>query len=326
MAPLGKIRIEMKKNLFFCAAAALVCAVSCGTPEPAFEETLEIGPYTVSRIEENVWHIEDCNSAYPHGLVVKEDGSYAFNSASDMYIVRGKKKAILIDLSNNIQWYENADEYLRSIFYERAGKREKLITVTHNHGDHTGMYYAFKDEPGVSFILPENDFKNDTVFTVKSLIGDREIIDLGGETIQCVQCEGHTPGSMVFFLKDHNYAFSGDAIGSGTGVWLFSVEGFANYRKGVENLLSYLVDPTSGIDAETFYFWGGHTYQNQGVALGVQTVKDAKTLNDQIADGTAESEPYPNPNATIDITFKYGEALVDWNKAQSEEYAASLKN
>lgn len=326
MASLGQIIIEMKKNLFFCAIVAFVCAASCGSPEPAFEETVEIGPYTVSRIEENVWHIEDYNSSHPRGLVVKEDGSYSFNGTSDMYIVRGKKKAILIDLSNRIRWADDADEALRTIFYERAGKREKLITVTHNHGDHTGMYYAFKDEPDISFLLPVNDFQNDTVFKQKSLIGDRECIDLGGETIQCVQCEGHTPGSMVFFLKGHNYAFSGDAIGSGTGVWIFSVNGFEQYRKGIENLLSYLLDPASGIDPETFLFWGGHTYQNQGVNLGVQTVKDAKVLNDQIAEGTAEWEPYQTSMRNLDATFKYGEALLVWNKAQSEAYAASLKN
>lgn len=315
----------MKKNLFICAAAAFCCAISCGSPEPAFEETVEVGPYTVSRIEENVWHIEDCNSTYPHGLVVKEDSTFAFNSSSDMYIVKGKKKAVLIDLSNNIQWYDNADEYLRSIVSERIGKRELLVTVTHNHGDHTGMYYAFKDQEGVDFILPENDFKNDTVFVEKTLIGDRDIIDLGGETIQCVQCEGHTPGSMVFFLKGHNYAFSGDAIGSGTGVWIFDMDGFADYRNGIENLLSYLEDPTSGIDAETFYFWGGHTYQNQGIALGVQTIRDAKVLNEQIAEGTAEWDQYRIAGRNLDATFKYGQAFVVWNKAQSEEYAALLK-
>lgn len=310
----------MKKILLLTAAAVL--SASCAT-EPAFEQTEEVGPFTVKLIEKDVWHVEDCNSSNPHGMSVKEDGTFSFNSSSDMYIIRGKKKALLIDLSNNVQWTEGADEALRNIFYSRAGDREKVITITHNHGDHTGMLYAFKDEPGISYLLPENDFRNDTTFPEsKSLVGDRDLIELGGMTVQCVQCEGHTPGSMVFFLKGHNYAFSGDAIGSGTGVWLFSKEGFRQYANGVENLLGYLEDPESGIDPETFKFWGGHTYQNAGFELGVQTVRQAKELNDQIFAGTAQWEPYNMAMRGLDATFKNGQALIVWNKAQSEEIAA----
>lgn len=313
----------MKKFILFGAAAALAFA-SC-TSEPAFEQTEEVGPFTVSLIEENVWHVEDCTADYPHGMSKDLDGKFRFNGSSDMYIVRGKKKAILIDLSNNITYNDAAEESLRSIFYSRAGKREKLITVTHNHGDHTGMYKAFKNEPGITYLLAKDDFQNDTVFVEKTLFEDRYSIDLGGETIDCVECQGHTPGSMVFFLKGHNYAFSGDAIGSGTGVWLFNMECFDNYVKGIENLLSYLEDPQSGIEPETFMFWGGHTYQNSGFTLGVQTVRQAKELNEQILAGTAEWEPYNMAFRGLDATFKNGQAMVVWNKALSEEVAARTK-
>ena len=313
----------MKKFLFLIAAAALFA--SCAS-EPAFEQTEEVGPFTVKLIEKNVWHVEDCNSSNPHGMSVKADGTFGFNACSDMYIIRGKKKAILIDLSNNVKWAEGADEALRSIFYSRAGDREKLITITHNHGDHTGMLYAFKDEPGITYMLPVNDFKNDKMFPEsKVMIADRDLIELGGMTVECVECQGHTPGSMVFFLKGHNYAFSGDAIGSGTGVWIFNKEGFKQYCDGVAHLLEYLEDPKSGIEPATFKFWGGHTYQNAGFELGVQTVRDAKELNDQITAGTAKWEPYSTTMRMLDATFTNGQAIVVWNKAQSEEFAAENK-
>lgn len=312
----------MKNFILFGAIAAAFAFTSCVT-EPAFEQTEEIGPFTVSLIEENVWHVEDCNSSNPAGFSVKADGSYSFNSCSDMYIIRGRKKALLIDLSNRIRWAEGADEALRKIFYDRAGDREKIITVTHNHGDHIGMAYAFENESGISYMLPVNDFKNDKIFPEhKQFIADRECIDLGGMKIECVQCEGHTPGSMVFFLKGHNIGFSGDAIGSGTGVWIFSKEGFRQYTAGVENLLDYMEDPKSGIDPETFVLWGGHTYQNSGFELGVQTVRDAKELNDQIWSGTAQWESNNMAARGMDATFKNGQAMVVWNKAASEEIAA----
>ena len=126
---------------------------------------MEIGPYTVSLVEKDVWHVEDCNSSNPPGESVLEDGTVRHNVCSDMYIVRGRKKAILIDLSNNVKWADDADESLRRIFYDRAGKREKLIAITHNHYDHTGMYGAFKDEKGIRYLLPKEDFKRDTLFT-----------------------------------------------------------------------------------------------------------------------------------------------------------------
>ncbi len=309
------------KKIFVYGAAVILALVSC-TSEPAFEQTEEVGPFTVSLIEKNVWHIVDANSSYPRGTVIKEDGSYTYNNSSDMYIIRGKKKALLIDLSNNVRWADNAAESLRKVFYDRAGDREKLITITHNHGDHLGMYHAFKDEAGISYLLPKNDFENSTMFAEKTLIDDRSIIDLGGESIECVSCPGHTPGSMIFFLKGHNYAFSGDAIGSGTGVWIFDAAGFGNYVKGIENLLSYLEDPESGIEPETFKFWGGHTHQNSGFELGVQTVRQTKELNEQILAGTAEWEPSNSGNRFLDATFKNGQAMIVWNKAMSEQVAA----
>lgn len=312
----------MNKTIVFAAAA--LALVACAS-EPSFEQTEEVGPFTVSLLEKNVWHVEDCTSSHPHGLSVKEDGSYSFYSSSDMYIVRGKKKAILIDLSNNVQWAEGADQALRTIFYSRAGKRDKVITVTHNHGDHTGMSYAFVNEPDVTFMLPENDFQKDTIFPQdRILLKDRDCIDLGGETLECVQCEGHTPGSMVFFLKGHNCAFSGDAFGSGTGVWIFDAKGFDNYRASISRLVEYLDSPEAAIDPAIFKFHGGHTYQNSGFNLGVQTIRDAQVLNEQICKGTAKSESAKVGFSSMDITFKYGEAMLVWNKAASEQYVASL--
>ena len=47
----------MKQKLFMAVSiAALVLTVSC-RQEPAFEQTEEVGQYTVSLIEKDVWHI-----------------------------------------------------------------------------------------------------------------------------------------------------------------------------------------------------------------------------------------------------------------------------
>lgn len=320
----------MKRAIFTAAAAAaLFLAASCQN-EPAFEQTEEIGPYTVSLIEKNVWHVEDCNSSNPHGMSVQPDGSMKQNNCSDMYIIRGKDKALLIDLSNKINWAEGSEEALRSIFYARAGEREKLITITHNHGDHTGMLPAFESEADVKFLLPENDFANDKKFPAdrKSLVGDLDVIDLGGDmVVKCVQVEGHTPGSLVFDLQGHNLIFSGDAIGSGGGVWIFSMDGFKQYVHGAVHLLEYVEDPANGIDDEKLVFWGGHDWQkvNGGLEiLNMQYLRDMITLIGQIGEGTAYVEDYNIGNRMLDANFKYGTATITWNRALGEQYAAEI--
>ena len=57
MAPLGQINRRMNKTIVFAAAA--LALVACAS-EPSFEQTEEVGPFTVSLLEKNVWHVEDC--------------------------------------------------------------------------------------------------------------------------------------------------------------------------------------------------------------------------------------------------------------------------
>ena len=76
---------------------------------------VQIVPYTVSVIADNVYHIQDFNDANPAGEQFNEQGEKThFNNCSDMYLLVGKEKALLIDLSNNIQWADAAKESLQS--------------------------------------------------------------------------------------------------------------------------------------------------------------------------------------------------------------------
>src|SRR5512133_1793585 len=110
-----------------------------------YAQTTEKGPYTVYVIGEGVYHIEDANSSRPAGFKTDKEGKIVdMNNSSDMYLVVGMKKALLIDLSNFVKWDNTAVESLRSVISERIGNKEFYITFTHKHGDHTGMLPAFK--------------------------------------------------------------------------------------------------------------------------------------------------------------------------------------
>jgi hydroxyacylglutathione hydrolase len=209
-----------------------------------FSQTTEKGPYTVYVIGDGVYHIEDANSSRPAGLKTDGEGKIVdMNNSSDMYLVVGMKKALLIDLSNFVKWDTTAVESLRSVISEKVGNKEFYITITHKHGDHTGMLPAFKEDPKVRFWIPEEEFKGMDIFPRErtTFFKENGSLDLGGGyLINTTEVPGHTGHGTLFFLKGRDLVFSGDALGSGNGVWLFGYESFITYAKSIEKLIRYI--------------------------------------------------------------------------------------
>ena len=80
-------------------ALTAFCFVSCrsGVNE------VEVGPYTVSVIDNGVYHIQDYNSSNPAGETFDEAGNKThFNNCSDIYLIVGKDKAFFIDCNIKI--------------------------------------------------------------------------------------------------------------------------------------------------------------------------------------------------------------------------------
>ena len=286
----------------------------CTPPQP-----VQHGPYTVRILSDGVFHIEDANDSNPAGVHLNEDGTFAgMNNCSDMYLVVGGERALLIDLSNAIEWDSTATESLRDIVYDRVGEKELLITVTHRHGDHLGMLPAFVDDPRANFWIPESEFAGMEIFPAArtSSFAENASLDLGGGVvISTMEMPGHTPHSTLFFLKDRDLVFTGDAVGSGSGVWLFDYESFLAYSKSIDELISYVRDPATGIDPEKLVIHGGHSWQRGALdKLTVQYIYDMQTLIEKIGQGTAETEETSTPIPFLDTQFKYGTATITWNR------------
>lgn len=318
----------MKRLLYILTA---VLAISCANNEEKVAD-VEVGPYTVSVIEKNVYHIQDCNSSYPSGPVLDAEGQYVgFNNCSDMYLLVGSKKALLIDLSNNIQWADNAAESLRQLVAERAEGKELVVTFTHNHGDHIGMLHAYLDDPVVKFALPKTDFAQLASRFPKAQYGFIQggaVIDLGGMSVDVIEVPGHTNGSVVFSIQGSDIMFTGDAIGSGQGVWIFNEEGFRQYAAAVPHLIDWI--ETHGVNQDALRIYGGHYWQRAGLPemkegeeLGMQYLLDMKQLIDNIGAGTAATEP-ATIRPGLDTYFRHGTACIVWNAAQAQAFAASL--
>lgn len=321
----------------FCFLALALSTVSSaqevtkGRPGPLEIEDKTIqGPYTVYVLSAGVYRIEDANGSNPAGMDAGDDGQIVrMNNCSDMYLVIGRERALLIDLSNPVKWDDTATESLRALVYERAGERELLITVTHNHGDHLGMFQAFADDPKAGFWIPEDEFSEKKIFPEGRTVyfPEQASLDLGGDiVIDTLEVPGHTTHSTLFSLRGRNMVFTGDAIGSGSGVWLFNYDSFFAYRDGIDILIVFLENPANHIDPEKLEIHGGHDWQRGRLKkLTGRYVYDMRTLIEKIGSGIAESEPMSAPIPFLDTNFKYGTATITWNKAAAEKYAETVR-
>ena len=313
------------KNMLLLMSA-MIFMVSCAGSTPT---DVEVGPYTVSIIEKNVYHIQDCNSSYPAGMVMGEDGKFVgFNNCSDMYLIVGKKQALLIDLSNNIKWADNAAESLRQLVAERSKGRELIVTFTHNHGDHIGMLDAYTADPAVKFALPETDFSaliSRFPEAQCSYINDGHVFELGGLDVDVIEVPGHTNGSVVFSIQGHDIMFTGDAIGSGQGVWIFHEEGFRQYASAVPQFIEWIENPANGVNAERLQIFGGHYWQKIGLPemkdeeLGMTYLYDTNQLIKNIKDGSVVTEPANLGRPGLDTYFRHGTACIVWNGEQAKK-------
>jgi len=283
----------------------------------------ERGPWSLHAISDGVWNIQDYNSGNPRGIQLDSDGNRAgMNNTSDIYLVVGSEKAMMIDMSNPVSWDDTAAQSLHDLVYGVVGSKPLYISATHFHGDHLGMAPVFIGDVQARFWLSEGEFSaldkfpdNQTTWTAPGAS-----MDLGGITVDTMELPGHTPHSTLFFIKDKYLVFTGDAMGSGIGVWLFDYDSFLVYRESVDRLINTLEDAAFGIDTDALRIHSAHSWQYPGDELTMQYIYDMRTLIDLMGRGLVKPEDYSVPIPFLDATFTYGVATITWNKAAASRF------
>ena len=306
----------MKKNL-------LLLALALSLHGSGLAQSTQTGPYAIYNISRNVYRIEDSNDGNPPGITMGDDGQVAhMNNCSDMYLIVGGEKGLLIDLSNKSE-VDDASASLRSLVLERLDGKKLMITVTHRHGDHLGMLPVFVEDPAVSFWIPGNEFKGTDLFPEErtSYFDENESLDLGGGAmVNTLEVPGHTAHSTIFFLKGKNIVFTGDAIGSGSGVWLFNEKSYYTYVDAIDNLINYMENANNHVDKDDLRIYGGHYWQGKEVGdLSGQYIYDMRTLIDKMRAGKAGTEAMSAPMSFLDTNFKYGTATITWNREAAKK-------
>jgi len=115
---------------------------------------------------------------------------------------------------------------------ERRGLTIEKIWITHGHLDHCGGAKALKAATGAPIEGPHKDdafwienIPNNFVFTadgdMDSFVPDRwlqdgDTVTVGETTWKVLHCPGHTPGHIVFYNKENNFAQVGDVLFRGS--------------------------------------------------------------------------------------------------------------
>ena len=148
--------------------------------------------------------------------------------------------------------------------------------------------------------------------------------------VDVIEVAGHTNGSVVFSIQGSDIMFTGDAIGSGQGVWIFHEDGFRQYATSVPEFIEWIENPSNGVNPESLRIYGGHYWQRIGLPemkdeeLGITYLRDMKQLIENIKAGTVETEPTALGRPGLDTYFRHGTACIVWNGEQAKKIAAGL--
>lgn len=230
------------------------------TGTTAFAQVFKNEDLTISELEDHVWVVETTDK-------------------TTMYIIEGKKKAMLIDAGTKC---EKLDEVVRKIT-----SKPLYVVITHFHPDHAGnikyfdrIYMHEADTPLIRMMNIE--YEGEIEF-----VKEGDVFDLGDKKIDVVFTPGHTPGSIVLVDKQAGNCYTGDAFGSGM-VWLH-LEPYTNISTYVESCEK--MEQIMEEESITKIYCGHYPYVKK--AFDKSYIADMHLLAKDLLNGTApEAKPF----------------------------------
>lgn len=195
--------------------------------------------FDIAKIRDRVWRIWDADK-------------------DTFYLVEGEHTAAVID--TGITQGAAITPMLRELT-----DKPLILVLTHAHIDHfhhmdefDTVYMSHEEfklgEDILRYMMAGKDLALASTIHVET--GSR--IDLGGRTLEICHVPGHTPGSVAVYDDRDDLLFTGDAIGSGCGVWmqLPGSSSLTEYEQSLRAFLSWCIEKGG-----TMEFWGGHSNQ-----------------------------------------------------------------
>lgn len=268
----------LRRHLLHAAVLVGLAAGSAfGDAVPAFDasglvelgDATRYGSYEVIKIGDRIYELKDSGDprAVKGGLI-----------GTDMYLVCGTTKALLVDLGNNyIDGYEgdkilprkNAAEELRAVVDGLRGGLPLEAAITHAHPDHDGMTRAFLDGKTVIWMPKGEDLEaprkqhniDPAVYT--TFDHQTKTFDLGGgRVLKPLLVRGHSNGCTVYLLRGETMLFTGDALGIGAGRSLRSAAALEVWAEDTQKLVDYLKANLAPYERYALKVYTGHSVEN----------------------------------------------------------------
>lgn len=175
------------------------------------------------------------------------------------YLVEGDRLAAVIDTG-----VTPGGRILPTL--QQLTDKPMILVLSHAHIDH----FYHMDEFDTVYMSQE-EFKLGEAILREMMAGKElalektlpmetgTVIDLGGCTLEICAVPGHTPGSVAVCDARDGIVFTGDAIGSGCGVWmqLPGSSSLTEYEQSLLTFLRWLLDRGGAME-----LWGGHCDQS----------------------------------------------------------------
>ncbi|MBR2836714.1 MAG: MBL fold metallo-hydrolase [Coriobacteriales bacterium] len=136
---------------------------------------------------------------------------------TNCYIIETESGVIVVDPGDEPQTIKQA-----------LGERVVIhILITHAHFDHVGALDDLIQTYNCPWTLGKKDIslletlsRDAQMFGLSrklkvqptQTVSDNDSVQIGGLTFAVIECPGHTPGSVTYYNKDNNWAFTGDTL------------------------------------------------------------------------------------------------------------------
>jgi glyoxylase-like metal-dependent hydrolase (beta-lactamase superfamily II) len=199
------------------------------------------------------------------------------------YLVEGADRALALDVGMG---EGDLPAYLHTLT-----SKPIAVAITHGHGDHFGQVNEFKDSDVYISVKDPTRLPHDFLTPKFHYIGDGDVIDLGGgRKFEAINVPGHTLGSMFYLDRADGIAVTGDAISSGSMVYMFGGDCTAldEYVESLKHLEAKIVD------VPNLTLLVGHSYQERTpltAGAGRQMVDDMLSAAQKVLSGEMEGQP-----------------------------------